>query len=119
MADQEPDSTSPQPGRHTVLDADTRRARKLMPQWHVILWDDADHTYRYVQAMMMELFGYSAEQSWQIAVEGDGTGRAVVCTTHKERAEFKAEQIHAYGDDPWMGQGPKRPSMRTSIEPAD
>ena len=98
--------------------ADTERETALLPMWHVILWDDDDHTYTYVQAMMIELFGHSSETAWKIAVEVDTSGRAVVDTTHRERAEFKAEQIHAYGDDPWMSSGRKRAPMNATIEPA-
>jgi ATP-dependent Clp protease adaptor protein ClpS len=39
--------------------------------------------------MVMELFGYPAEKGYQIALEVDKRGRAVVLTTTKEHAELK------------------------------
>lgn len=70
------------------------------PRYHVILWDDNEHTYDYVIRMLMELFAKSAEGAYLIAVEVDSTGKAVVETTHRERAELKRDQIHAFGKDP-------------------
>ena len=31
--------------------------RRPQPRFHVVLWDDDDHTYDYVMRMMRELFG--------------------------------------------------------------
>ena len=107
------------PGTPTATSDQTRVDTRLLPPWHVVLWDDDAHTYHYVQAMMIELFGHSPELAWQIAEEVDVSGRAIVCTTHHDRAELKADQIRGYGDDPWMGPGRKSSPMRASIEPAE
>ena len=61
---------------------------RLLPRWNVILWDDDQHTYAYVQAMMIELFGHSPQRAYLIAEEVDTSGRAIVWTTHKDRAEL-------------------------------
>jgi len=37
-----------------------------------------------------------------MAKEVDSTGRVIVDTTTKERAELKQDQIHAFGPDPWI-----------------
>jgi ATP-dependent Clp protease adaptor protein ClpS len=94
---------------------DTRPKRQ--PPYHVILWNDNDHTYAYVIVMMMELFGHPAEKGYQIAKEVDTQGRAVVITTTRERAELKRDQIHAYGKDGLIDncQG----SMWATIEAAE
>ena len=88
---------------------------KRQPRYHVVLWDDEDHTYAYVIVMMMQLFGYPAEKGYQIAVEVDTEGRVVVLTTTREHAELKRDQIHAYGKDGLIEncQG----SMWATIEP--
>ena len=65
----------------------------------MILWDDDDHSYAYVTAMMMEVFRFPAEKGFQIATEVDTRGRCIVLTTTKEHAELKRDQIHAYGKD--------------------
>ena len=72
---------------------------KRQPRYHVVLWNDNDHTYAYVIAMLMELFGHTAEKGYQIAKEVDSQGRATVLTTTREHAELKRDQIHAYGKD--------------------
>ena len=88
---------------------------KRQPRYHVILWDDDDHTYAYVIVMLMQLFGYPAEKGYQIAKEVDTGGRAVVLTTTKEHAELKRDQIHAYGKDGLIDNC--KGSMWATIEP--
>jgi ATP-dependent Clp protease adaptor protein ClpS len=77
---------------------DEKRPRR-QPRYHVVLWNDDDHTYTYVVAMLMELFGHPMEKGFQMAKEVDATGRVIVLTTTKEHAELKRDQIHAYGRD--------------------
>jgi len=91
------------------------RRPKHQPRYHVILWNDDDHTYDYVTTMMQQLFGYPRERGRQIAKEVDTQGRAVVLTTTREHAELKRDQIHAFGKDGQIDgcQG----SMWATIEP--
>ena len=72
---------------------------RSLPPYHVVLLDDPDHTHEYVIEMMRSLFGYPPEQGFRIAEEVDGSKKAVVFTTHKELAELKRDQIHAFGTD--------------------
>ena len=92
-----------------------QRRRKRQPRYNVILWNDDDHTYAYVIAMMQKLFGHPRERGQQIAKTVDTEGRAVVLTTTKEHAELKRDQIHAFGKDGFIEgcQG----SMWATIEP--
>jgi ATP-dependent Clp protease adaptor protein ClpS len=89
--------------------AGERRKPKRQPPYHVILWNDDDHTYQYVIGMLQELFGHTAEV--------DTAGRAVVMTTTLERAELKRDQIHAYGKDKAIARC--KGSMKASIEAAE
>lgn len=84
-------------------------------QWNVVVLNDDEHTFDYVQRMMQELFYLSAEQAQRTAEEIDTRGRAVAMTTHREHAELKVEQIHAYGRDPLImaSRGP----MKSVLEP--
>jgi len=91
--------------------------QNLCPRYHVILLNDDDHTYNYVIHMLGELFGHPVTRAFQLAKEVDETGKAIVDTTTKERAELKQEQIHAYGADP-LSQHSKG-SMSAIIEPAE
>lgn len=88
-----------------------------IPQYHVVLLDDDDHTYDYVIEMLMKLFGHSQATAFQMACEVDSTGRVIVDTTTKERAELKRDQIHAYGPD-WRIPHCKG-SMSAVIEPTE
>jgi ATP-dependent Clp protease adaptor protein ClpS len=87
----------------------------LVPKYHVILLDDNDHTYEYVIEMLVQLFGHSSSRAYEMACTVDQTGRVVVETTHKERAEMKQDQIHNYGPD-WRLSHSKA-SMAAVIEP--
>lgn len=84
--------------------------------WRVVLLDDDHHTYEYVIAMMKTVFGYEPEKGFLIAQTVDRFGRAVCTTTHKEHAELKRDQIHAFGRDPLMAEC--KGSMTAIIEPA-
>ncbi len=78
----------------------SERARpKRQPRYNVVLWDDQEHTYDYVIAMLQEVFGHPLEKGFQMAKAVDTQGRVVVLTTTKEHAELKRDQIHAYGKD--------------------
>lgn len=83
----------------------------------MILLDDDDHSYEYVVEMLGQIFGHPLEKAFQMAEEVDGTGRVIVDTTTKERAELKRDQIHAYGADPRIHRC--KGAMRATIEPAE
>ena len=86
-----------------------------IPRYHVVLLDDSDHTYEYVIEMLMKLFGHPARLAYEMACTVDASGKVVVDTTHKERAEIKRDQIHAYGAD-WRLPHSSG-SMTAEIEP--
>jgi ATP-dependent Clp protease adaptor protein ClpS len=96
--------------------AKTKRSQqpRRQPRYHVVLWDDDDHSYDYVVRMMQELFGHDAERGYQIARTVDTAGRAICLTTTREHAELKRDQIHAYGRDKLITRC--RGSMSSSIE---
>lgn len=89
------------------------RQQNRQPRYHVLLWDSDDHTFEYVEKMVRELFGHTAEACHQIAESVDAEGRATVLTTTKEHAELKRDQIHAYGKDHIEGS---KGSMWSTIE---
>ncbi|MFQ5706671.1 MAG: ATP-dependent Clp protease adaptor ClpS [bacterium] len=93
-----------------------RKKPLRIPQFHVILLDDDDHTYDYVIEMLIQIFRHSREKAFLMACEVDSAGRVIVDTTTKERAELKRDQIHAYGPD-WRIPH-CRGSMSAIIEPA-
>lgn len=94
-----------------------RNKPKPIPRYHVILLDDDDHSYDYVIEMLGKVFGHNALTGMVMAQEVDSTGRVIVETTTFERAEFKRDQVHAYGAD-WRIDRCKG-SMSATIEPAE
>lgn len=107
--------TDTQTKTQTKERTDARPRRQ--PPYHVILLDDNDHTYEYVIRMLRSLFGFTEEKSYRFAREVDTTGRVIIETTTRERAEFKQEQIHAFGRDPRIPRC--KGSMSAVIEPAE
>lgn len=103
-----------------VLDApDTAEdpKKKRQPRFHVILWNDDDHTFDYVIRMLKTIFGHPITAGFKLAQEVDSKGRAVVLTTSREHAELKVEQIHAFGpDDLVLGC---KGSMSATFEPEE
>lgn len=97
--------------------SDARQKTRRQPRFHVILWDDDDHSYEYVILMMRQLFGHTFEKGFQIAKHVDNSGRAVCLTTTKEHAELKRDQIHSFGRDQLIQRC--EGSMSATIEPED
>ena len=92
------------------------KVRKL-PPYHVILLDDDDHSYAYVIEMLQSVFAYPVEKGLKMAQEVDSTGRVIVLTTHRELAELRRDQIHAFGADVRIASC--KGSMSAVIEPAE
>jgi len=88
---------------------------RQQPRYHVVLWDDDDHTYDYVIRMMRQLFGFTLERAYELACEVDKIGKAVCMTTTKEHAELKRDQIHCFGKDTLISRC--KGSMSATIEP--
>lgn len=110
-----PEVAIPEPAKKKQRKPKKKPPRK-MPMYHVILWNDNDHSYDYVVEMMRKLFGYQQERGFQIAKEVDKTGKAVCVTTTLEHAELKRDQIHAFGPD--KGIERCKGSMSATIEAA-
>ena len=107
----------PDVGIATLPEKKKERKRKRQPRYNVVLWDDNDHSYEYVIAMMKKLFGHPVEKGFQIANLVDKDGKAICLTTTLEHAELKRDQIHAYGKDPLIKRCAG--SMSASIEPVE
>lgn len=89
---------------------------RITPLYHVVLLNDNDHTFEYVIEMLSRIFGHPPATGYQMAWEVHRTGRVIVATVHKELAELRQEEIHAYGADPRIPRC--KGSMSAVIEPA-
>jgi ATP-dependent Clp protease adaptor protein ClpS len=95
-------------------DPETRTRRQ--PPYHVVILNDEEHTFDYVIELLTKLFGHPLATAEELTLRIHHTGRAIVLTTHREKAELKREQVLAYGPDPRMSisKGP----LGCYIEPA-
>jgi ATP-dependent Clp protease adaptor protein ClpS len=116
MADKEQDSTAVAAKPRKAQPAKKRKPAKL-PPYNVVLLNDDDHTYEYVIEMLKVLFAHPEEKGMQMAQQVDREGRVIVLTTHKEMAELKRDQIHAYGTDVRIATC--KGSMSAIVEPAE
>jgi ATP-dependent Clp protease adaptor protein ClpS len=118
MSESNQQVVEPQPAAATPAPKpDTKPKAGELPPYHVVLLDDNEHTYDYVIDMLRSIFGHAEEQAFLLAEQVDRTGRAVVCTTHKERAELKRDQILGFGCDFRISSS--KNSMKAVIEPAE
>ncbi len=104
-------TTKPEPKRS----GDARRKRQ--PRYNVVLWDSDEHSFEYVIRMLKELFGHPVETGFQLAATVDSSGKAVIFTTAREHAEFKRDQVLAYGADKLFKEC--KGSMHATVEPVD
>ncbi len=98
----------------TQSDPDTQSQRQ--PPYNVVILNDEEHTFDYVIDMLIKLFRHSLPRAEELTWRIHSTGRAVVYTTHREKAELKRDQVLAWGPDPRMSisKGP----LGCYIEPA-
>ena len=89
---------------------------KTLPPYNVIVLNDEEHTFEYVIELLTKLFGHALSAAETLTWKIHNQGRAIVYTTHKEKAELKREQVLSYGPDPRMSvsKGP----LGCYIEPA-
>ncbi|MFN8606595.1 MAG: ATP-dependent Clp protease adaptor ClpS [Vulcanimicrobiota bacterium] len=104
------------PSLAPTLEESSSLKSKPLPPWNVVLLDDDDHSYEYVIFMLQRLFGHPLETAFLMAKEVDTTGRVVVFSTHRERAELERDRIHGFGADPLIKHC--KGSMSAIIEPA-
>ena len=98
------------------VDRREKTKRKLEPNYHVIIWNDEEHSYEYVIKLLMSTFNHPFEKAYNITWEVDHSGKGIAYTCHRELAELKCEQVLCYGADPTMPQISKG-SIRATIEP--
>ena len=89
---------------------------RRQPPYNIVLLNDDDQSFEYVIEMLRKLFGHDETRGFLLAMEVHTTGRVIVDTTTKERAELKRDQIHAYGADRRIERC--KGSMSAIIEPA-
>jgi ATP-dependent Clp protease adaptor protein ClpS len=96
--------------------AESATETQRQPPYNVVILNDEEHSFEYVIELLTKLFGHGLPTAEELTLRIHNTGRAVVYTTHKEKAELKREQVLAYGPDPRL-ESSKGP-LGCYIEPA-
>ncbi len=96
--------------------AEASTSSRKLPPYNVIVLNDEEHTFEYVIELLTKLFAHSLTAAENLTWKIHNSGRAVVYTTHKEKAELKRDQVLAYGPDPRMSIS--KGSLGCYIEPA-
>jgi ATP-dependent Clp protease adaptor protein ClpS len=78
---------------------------EVPPPWRVLLHNDEVNLFENVIRMLHRLTPLSMEEAFQRTHEAHTRGRAVLLSTHKERAELYVEQLTSVGLTVTMEEG--------------
>ncbi len=112
-------TTTAEPKSRQKAQASTT-TRKL-PPFNVVILNDEEHTFDYVIDILMQLFAHPSPVAEALTFKIHTHGKAVVYTTHKEKAELKREQVLSCGADPRMSisKGPLGCYIEAAEAPTD
>ena len=65
--------------------------------WDVIVWDDPVNLMTYVVWVLRRVFGFEEPVARKLMLEVHNSGKALVASEPKEKAEFYVQQLHGYG----------------------
>lgn len=74
----------------------TRPETLLASPWNVIVLDDPVTLMTYVTKVFMQVFGYAQDKAQELMMEVHKTGRSVVWTGAREKAEMYAQKLQAH-----------------------
>jgi ATP-dependent Clp protease adaptor protein ClpS len=94
----------------------TSPKRKTLPPYHVVIYNDPDHTMEFVVETLCKVLRCEVERAIQLMMEAHTKDRAIVWTGPKEVAELKVEQLRTCHEKKSNGQnlGP----LKVDMEPA-
>lgn len=81
------------PDTGTVEDEDVRPDGP----WDVIVWDDPVNLMSYVVYVFRKVFGFTEPVARKLMLDVHNTGKALVASEPREKAEFYVHQLHAHG----------------------
>lgn len=74
---------------------DTEDRVETVPPYKVLLHNDDVTTFDFVIWLLITVFQKSADEAVNLTWTIHNTDLAIVCVTHKERAELYVEQVHS------------------------
>ena len=83
-------------GTKVEEESDTQVLTRLAPPWNVVVHDDPVTLMSYVTRVFMKVFGYPEPKARDLMMEVDDTGRSVVWTGGRERAETYVHTLQGY-----------------------
>jgi len=81
------------PAPETTTDA----RDEIAPLWDVIVWNDPVNLMTYVVFVLQRIFGYNSSLATKLMLEVHHSGRSIVATEPREKAELHVSQLHGYG----------------------
>jgi ATP-dependent Clp protease adaptor protein ClpS len=65
--------------------------------WVTVVWNDPVNLMSYVTWVFQKLFGYSKEKAERLMLDVHHKGKAIVTSGQRERMEYDASRLQAYG----------------------
>jgi len=88
---------SPQVEQVGQTDTDIDEVSQADRPWVTIVWNDPVNLMSYVTWVFQKLFGYSRDKAEKLMLDVHHKGKAVVSSGARERMEFDASRLQAYG----------------------
>jgi ATP-dependent Clp protease adaptor protein ClpS len=88
---------SPQVEQVEQTDTDVDEVSQADRPWVTIVWNDPVNLMSYVTWVFQKLFGYSRDKAEKLMLDVHHKGKAVVSSGARERMEFDASRLQAYG----------------------
>lgn len=84
----------------------TREEVATASPWNVVVHDDPVNLMGYVTFVLMKIFGYDEKKATTLMMQVHQSGRSIVWSGEKEKAEFYVQQLQAH-------------QLKTSLEKAE
>jgi len=95
-----PTRPAPVAARGAATDVEERTATRektaLAPPWNVVVHDDPITLMSYVTLVLQQVFGYPTARAHALMMAVHTTGRAIVWTGERERAELYVQKLHGH-----------------------
>lgn len=83
-------------GGVTITKTKDKSSTELQGTWNVLVFDDPVNLMEYVVKVFQKVFGYSREKSEDLMMTVHQSGKALVWTGDRERAELYVQQLHSH-----------------------
>ena len=80
-----------------IKEPETTEVADVARPWKVIVWNDPINLMSYVTFVLQKLFGYSKQKAHKLMMDVHTTGKAVVSSGPREKAELDVFRLHEHG----------------------